>query len=58
MPGAYAADQADTGEAGGLQEVVVTAQKRVENLQDVPISASCPRNREPSVSSSRSASEP
>jgi iron complex outermembrane receptor protein len=38
MPGAYAADQADTGEAGGLQEVVVTAQKRVENLQDVPIS--------------------
>ena len=24
--------------SGGLQEVVVTAQKRVENLQDVPIS--------------------
>jgi len=23
---------------GGLQEIVVTAQKRVENLQDVPIS--------------------
>ena len=36
VPAAYAADAADT--EGGLQEVVVTAQKRVENLQDVPIS--------------------
>ncbi len=36
VPAVYAADAADT--EGGLQEVVVTAQKRVENLQDVPIS--------------------
>ncbi|HUA87859.1 MAG TPA: TonB-dependent receptor, partial [Steroidobacteraceae bacterium] len=36
MPFAYA-QEAGT-DAGGLQEVVVTAQKRVENLQDVPIS--------------------
>jgi iron complex outermembrane receptor protein len=28
----------DTADSGGLEEVVVTAQKRVENLQDVPIS--------------------
>ena len=34
VPGAWAAD---TTETGGLQEVIVTAQKRVENLQDVPI---------------------
>jgi iron complex outermembrane recepter protein len=40
VPGAYAADAApaEAGEAGGLQEVVVTAQKRVENLQNVPVS--------------------
>ncbi|HTC16114.1 MAG TPA: TonB-dependent receptor [Steroidobacteraceae bacterium] len=40
MPAAYAADAAAGAEAesGGLQEVVVTAQKRVENLQNVPIS--------------------
>jgi iron complex outermembrane recepter protein len=32
------ADQATTGaEAGGLAEVIVTAQRRTENLQDVPI---------------------
>ncbi|HEV8017338.1 MAG TPA: TonB-dependent receptor [Steroidobacteraceae bacterium] len=37
VPGAYAADEA-AAEAGGLAEVVVTAQKRVENLQNVPIS--------------------
>jgi len=39
VPGAYAADapSAAAGETG-LQEVVVTAQKRVENLQSVPIS--------------------
>jgi iron complex outermembrane receptor protein len=35
VPRLYAADTADTG---GLAEVVVTAQKRVENLQDVPLS--------------------
>ncbi|HEY6484067.1 MAG TPA: TonB-dependent receptor [Steroidobacteraceae bacterium] len=34
--GAWAADE--TANAGGLQEVVVTAQKRVENLQTVPLS--------------------
>jgi iron complex outermembrane recepter protein len=41
MPGAAArADAADTasGSSGALQEVVVTARKREENLQDVPIS--------------------
>jgi iron complex outermembrane receptor protein len=35
VPRLYAADTTDTG---ALQEVVVTAQKRTENLQDVPIS--------------------
>jgi iron complex outermembrane recepter protein len=43
MPAAYAADQSQAqapaaGGTEGLQEVVVTAQKRVENLQNVPIS--------------------
>jgi outer membrane receptor protein involved in Fe transport len=28
----------DTPDAGGLAEVVVTAQKRTENMQDVPVS--------------------
>src|ERR1019366_3137560 len=35
MHAAYAADPSDTAT---LEEVVVTAQKRTENLQDVPIS--------------------
>src|SRR5437870_4647914 len=35
VPRLYAAEVASTG---GLEEVVVTAQKRTENLQDVPIS--------------------
>ena len=42
MPVAYAQQAPATAgagaTAGGLEEVVVTAQKRVENLQDVPIS--------------------
>ena len=41
IPAAYAqqAQQQGTGaEAGGLEQIVVTAQKRTENLQDVPIS--------------------
>lgn len=40
VPGAYADDAApaNAGGTGGLQEVVVTAQKRVENLQNVPVS--------------------
>src|ERR1700680_253778 len=41
MPAAYAQGVPATANAagvGGLEEVVVTAQKRVENLQDVPIS--------------------
>ena len=39
VPGAYAADPAEASDtSGGLQEVVVTAEKRVENLQSVPIS--------------------
>jgi iron complex outermembrane recepter protein len=36
IPPLYAAD-APSQEAGGLQEVIVTAEKRTENLQDVPI---------------------
>src|SRR5215472_13111091 len=32
-----AADQAATADTGGLAEVVVTAQRRSENIQDVPI---------------------
>ncbi|HWJ34188.1 MAG TPA: TonB-dependent receptor [Steroidobacteraceae bacterium] len=35
VPMVYAATEAETG---GLQEIVVTAQKKTENLQDVPIS--------------------
>jgi len=31
---------ADTGSTGGIQEIVVTAQKRAENVQDVPIAIS------------------
>ena len=30
----------DSGASGGLEEVIVTAQKRSESLQDVPISVS------------------
>jgi len=36
IPRVHAAETTDTG--GALQEVVVTAQKRTENLQDVPVS--------------------
>jgi iron complex outermembrane receptor protein len=36
--GAYAADAAADQSAAGLEEVVVTAQKRTENLQNVPVS--------------------
>src|SRR5580658_6803557 len=36
--GAYAADAAGETDTNTLEEVVVTAQKKVENLQDVPIS--------------------
>jgi iron complex outermembrane recepter protein len=42
MPAAYAQnaqqEQATAESTGGLQEIVVTAEKRVENLQNVPIS--------------------
>jgi outer membrane receptor protein involved in Fe transport len=40
VPAAYAqnAPQAPAETSGGLQEIVVTAEKRVENLQNVPIS--------------------
>jgi iron complex outermembrane recepter protein len=34
---AHAASMADTGDSEGIQEIVVTAQRRVENMQDVPI---------------------
>src|SRR5262245_31166597 len=39
--GAWAADSADSSKSDsdhGLEEIVVTAQKRLERLQDVPIS--------------------
>src|ERR1700683_5469192 len=36
MPSAYSQER--TAENAGLEEIVVTAQKRAENLQDVPIS--------------------
>jgi iron complex outermembrane recepter protein len=41
-PGTACADQADSdnGAAGNLQEIVVTAQKRSEHFQDVPLSIS------------------
>ena len=39
VPAAYAQEQAAGGATpSGLEEVVVTAQKRTENLQDVPVS--------------------
>ena len=39
VPQAYAAETPGTAPAGGgLEEIVVTAEKRTENLQDVPIS--------------------
>ena len=44
IPAARAADE--TPESGGLQEVVVTAQKRTENLQDVPISVQALGNQQ------------
>jgi iron complex outermembrane recepter protein len=37
VPAAHAAEEA---EVGGLEEIVVTAQKKTENMQDVPISIS------------------
>lgn len=42
MSPAYAQEQAPQEEksAGGIQEIVVTAQKRAENVQDVPIAVS------------------
>jgi iron complex outermembrane recepter protein len=38
LPAAARADDTSAAETGGLEEVVVTAQKRTENIQDVPIS--------------------
>ena len=35
---AHAAPAEDTAESDGIQEITVTAQRRVENMQDVPIS--------------------
>ena len=44
MHGAYAADKTASAQEG-LEEVIVTAQKRVENLQNVPISVQVFDNR-------------
>lgn len=38
VPAAHAADEAPDAGGGGLAEVVVTATKRAENLQNVPVS--------------------
>ena len=38
IPAAARADDTPAADSGGLAEVVVTAQKRTENIQDVPIS--------------------
>jgi len=38
MHGAYAAEETAGGNTGGLAEVVVTAEKRTENVQNVPVS--------------------
>ena len=38
LPAAARADDTPAADTGGLAEVVVTAQKRTENIQDVPIS--------------------
>ena len=40
LPGVVSAQQTDQVPLGALQEVIVTAQKRAANLQDVPISVS------------------
>jgi len=37
---ALAQNTAESGNTGGIQEIVVTAQKRTENVQDVPIAIS------------------
>ncbi|WP_369821007.1 TonB-dependent receptor [Novosphingobium sp. CCH12-A3] len=37
---AFAQETAQADNAGGIEEIVVTAQKRVENVQDVPIAIS------------------
>src|SRR3979409_2135492 len=34
---AHGASMTDTGDSEGIQEIVVTAQRRAENMQDVPI---------------------
>lgn len=36
----YAQEQAQAESTGGIQQIIVTAQKRVENVQDVPIAIS------------------
>ena len=38
LPAAYGQQTSETGTGTGLEEVVVTAEKRAENLQDVPVS--------------------
>ncbi|HTH27951.1 MAG TPA: TonB-dependent receptor [Sphingobium sp.] len=38
QPGAANAQEAGAGEQQGVQDIIVTAQKREENLQDVPVS--------------------
>lgn len=52
-----AASQSSDEQQGGLAEIVVTAQKRVENLQDVPIAVSAVNAAQIDASYSRDISE-
>jgi len=59
-PPVYAQDQSDNQDAetrGGLTEIVVTAQKRTENLQDVPVAVSAVNAEQIESSFSRDISE-
>lgn len=40
MTGMASAQQTESADAGGIEDIVVTAQRRSENLQDVPIAVS------------------
>lgn len=56
-PGAASAADSDKGRKDGLEEIVVTAQRRVENVRDVPISISVLGGTELAQSSAPNVSE-